>query len=299
MFSKMLVTISNERQQTFLLEYQIHSTPAAQIWANCIKQASLFGLREKNRFYNFPKQEKQNLDSLIKQLEYLIANLQKKYSDIYFPEVNKRDLKSSINELHYNFAHSALVTQIITSDNREEWDQFNVLLHAIEGALINERSLNYTDIPAARIIFTWNEPQRTQLIKDSFSDFVTDLTFGSAYINYSQIGRSFCEMFYANDDLLDDEHIKPFQYMNADTYLYFGPTIGHAYSKKINKDIGNWFEARKERFNRLGYFWGNPNLAIGHLPVARLTQQFYSVSEINDFINSLSQYDQVEKVSVE
>ncbi len=43
--------------------------------------------------------------------------------------------------------------------------------------------------------------------------------------------------------------------------------------------LKEWFEERKDRFERLGLFWGDPRLAIGWLPVADLDCELLDFSE--------------------
>ena len=297
-FNKMLVFLSNEAGDSIELNYQIRNTLSAQIWAKCIHEAEPLGLRETNRFQNFPGQAWADIDWLIRYLEDIISSLQSLHPDLSFPQLDRDNLQQSVNELHFNFAHSHHVTKKINNLNRDKWSSFNVILHAIEAAIFNSRTLDRTGLNASKIVFTWNSSHKTDIPDECYNDFAIDHSFGTAYTNYAQVGRHFYEIFSSQDCQLADEHIQPYRFISADTNLYFGPTAGHGFSKATRGQIENWFLLRQERFNRLGFVWKDPRLAIGQIPVARLHEPLYTEREINSFISLLAKFTKVSKVSV-
>ena len=297
-FTNMLVLLSNETGNSIELNYQIRNTLSAQIWAKCIHEAESLGLREINRFYNFPGQSRADIDWLVRYLEEIISSLQSFHPDLSFPQLDRDNLQQSVNELHFNFAHSHHVTKRINDLNRDKWSSFNVILHAIEAAIVNKRILNHTGLNASRIVFTWNSLHRADIPNECYNDFAIDHSFGTAYVNYAQVGRHFYEIFRSQDCQLADEHIQPYRFISADTNLYFGPTAGHGFSKTVYEQMKNWFFLHNERFSRLGFEWGDPKLAIGQIPVATLREPLYTEKEINSFLSLLATFTRVSKVSV-
>lgn len=297
-FKNMLVLLSNERDEAIELNYQIMNTESAQIWANCIYAAKEDGLREANRFYNFPGQDRADIDYMIAKLEKTTKLLSSFHPDLDFPTLDRTNLQRSVNELHFNFAHSHHVTNKINDFNRDAWSDFNVLLHAIEVYIGNKISLEYTGLCASRIVFTWNSPNRLDIPDQCYDDFVIDYSFGTAYVNYCQVGRHFYEIFRAKDSQLADEHIQPYRYISANSMLYFGPSTGHAFAKSMYEQMGIWFSNNRERFDRLGFNWGDPKLAIGQIPVASLCEPLYSQKKISSFVTFLATFTKVSKVIV-
>lgn len=298
-FEKMKIRLGNRSGQTFDLTYQIRNTKAAEIWAGCVKRSSEKRPADDNRFYNFPNQPQFELDSLVKKLDLNLSELKKLHPELDFPKLDKSKLQESINHLHFNFAHSHHVEKRMTDLNKYAWQEFNQLLHAIESALLNEFSLRHTGLNLSHIIFNWNDSEDLVAIpEESYKDFVINFEFGLVYAHYSQVGRHIHEMYRSKDDHLDNAHIQPYRFIGANTNLWFGPTTGHGFAHTQMQAIQEWFEQRKSRFNALGLYWGDPKLAIGRLPVARLENQLCSHTEVRDFVNHVSQFDQVLKVEI-
>jgi hypothetical protein len=57
--------------------------------------------------------------------------------------------------------------------------------------------------------------------------------------------------------------------------------------------VQEWFEKNKERFNRLGFQWGDPKLSLGQIAVGRLRNLPYHTKEMKALIQELSQFDEV------
>lgn len=293
MYTSLHVILRNATE-TLQLDYQIRDTRAAQLWAKCVAEAG--SLRETDRFSNFPGQE--DTDDLLHRLATVTDTLREFHPDLDFPPIDRENLQASINDLHYNFAHSHHITLRINAQNEKSWSDFNVLLHAIEASASNARSTAITGLASSRIVFTWNAAAQQPIPDECYGDFVVGRDFGTVYANYCQVGRHFLEMFWGQDDQLDDAHIQPSRYINGDTDLWFGPTTGHRSARSTVESLHVWFEQRAERFNRLGYYWGDPKLALGQLPVARLQTMLVSPDEIDRFVRRLAQFSQVARVFV-
>lgn len=298
MYKTFTVELANDSSKTFILNYQIRATPAAQLWANCLERASSSGLRESQRFQNFPHGPDSKIDNLIARLQMLISELQQLHPELEFPPLDYSDLQNSVNALHFNFAHGHNVTRIIGLTNSKIWSDFNNCIHEIESALLNQTLARNSSLTNARVVMTFNSPFKIPVPAECYQDFSLSREFGVAYVNYAQVGRHFLEMFLSKDDSLADEHIQPYRFISADTNLSFGPTLGHIKIKSLETEIKDWFEHHKTRFNRLGYFWDDPQIALGHLPVARLAEPLYSIKEIQRFVKHVAQFNRVQSAQV-
>ena len=292
-YTTMEVQLGNDQGLSTVLKYQIRDTQAAQIWAQCIAQDASNGFREDDRFYNFPNHKKSELIALCLNLETVREQLQYLHQDLEFPVLDQNRLQESINTLHYHFAHGHHVQKYIHEGNQSLWSQFNILLHEIEFCMMSQKSVERTTLPLANIIFTVNEIKRIPIPDQSYSDFTVGVTFGEVYVNYCQVGRTFLEMYEAQDDQLDDQHIQPFQFISADTSLWFGPTRGAESDMEKLRQVQVWFQQRESRFNSLGFHWGDPKLALGRLPVAQLQEPLFTVVEMKDFIERISKFNKV------
>lgn len=79
-------------------------------------------------------------------------------------------------------------------------------------------------------------------------------------------------MYLTADDQLQDEHIQPARYFSADLSMWFGPDLHKNKEKKVHETLALWFNQRSVRFNRLGFFWEDPKLSLGHVPVSDLIE---------------------------
>lgn len=293
------LTLTNNQKETYDLVYGIRQTEAAQIWAQCVSNAIPFGFSEVDRFDGFPGNPRDNKGFLINKLNGLIAVLQKQIPDISFPTVDANNLQQSLNHLHKNFAHSHLVEMRITPESEVAWRDLNTLIHVLEGVESRENAHKALGIRPARITFTWKHTHRVPMPDPVYEDFTLSYDFGTAYINYPQVGRQIHEMFYTQDDVLEDQHIQPTRYISADTTAWFGPTDGHDHEHRMKEEIRQWFLARKDRFEKLGFQWGDPKLSLGQVPVAKLKESLYTQKEINSFVEYLGNFNQVAAVRIE
>lgn len=298
MNSELQVILSSKKTgRTFSLQYQIRNTPTAQLWMECLKKSMAFGLLESRRFDHFHAFEPQELEKETVHLKQLILDLSQRHPEIPFPILDECRLQESVNELHFHFAHSHHVEKRIGPDNQKTWEEFNLSLHRLEGILSRQKTYELSGgLPPAQIIFTWKKPFQTPLFEESFKEFTIQKEFGGVYVNYPQVGRHLYEMFLTRDDHLADEHIQPQRCVSADTFLWFGPSGGHFAAHHIQSEMKLWFEQRKERFHPLGLRWGDPKLALGLIPVARLKDPIDNLNEVKDFIQFLSEFDEVQKV---
>ena len=271
------VRLAGQHDKKLILRYEIRQHEAGEIWASCLEKSISYGLKEANRFSGFSDQS----SHLQVQLQSTIAELMKIHPQLKFPEVSITHLQESINKLHTNFAHSHLVEQLITPQNTALWSRFNVLLHALE---------SHTSEPKGRIVFTWRELNRIEIPERIYPDFNIGLDFGHAYFNYAQVGRQIHEIFFAKDNQVPAEHIKPAQYFSADTLLWFGKSLAE---KDLKSKIQKWFTKQGFTFN-----WDDPKLAIGQVTVARLAEMPVSEEEKLKLIEEISEFDRVLSVNL-
>lgn len=299
-FQTLKVTLRSSRtQQTRVLEYEIRQHPVAQLWARQLKLSIPSGFKENDRFYNFVADPEKELATYIGRLKKNIEVLRKLHPELKIDDLDTKSLSSSINHLHYNFAHSRLVEDLVNDTNRKVWDEFNVLLHAIESVMESQKAVKLMGLPHARIVFTWNDHHRITTPDAFYDEYSLHINFGHVYINYAQTGRQIYEIYMNNDLSLHDEHIQPARFISGDTILWFGGDIGHRRALEIEKNIQEWFEKNKDRFNKLGLHWGEPKLALGQIAVGRLKNLPYHTKEMRAMIQELSEFDEVIGAEVE
>jgi hypothetical protein len=91
------------------------------------------------------------------------------------------------------------------------------------------------------------------------------------------------------DEEAHDEHILPLTTISSSTYVWLGKSTGIDFDIERMKDIKEWF-IKNDIANKVGIEWGDPKLAIGWLPVAKL------VSTLN--LNDLSLVNTISNISL-
>lgn len=290
------VQLSNSKEQ-HILNYEVFSSPVTELWCKSLKQAEALELGEKDRFYNFPRNQGRTLEDLLGHLENVIGQLQALHPELRLNDLDAQNLQVSVNHLHTHFAHSHLVEAKITDQNRELWRDFNTLLHAVEAWLINLRHRASLNLPLARIVFTWPDNFRQELPEEAYSHFSLRKEFGGLYANYSQVGRQLVELYYAEDQNVPIEHVQPARFLSADSMLWFGPTTTDEVHFNLLNGLESWFHQHPTLMST-DLKWGDPKLALGYLPLGRLKQNFNSDEERLKYVEFLGQFNEISFVKL-
>jgi hypothetical protein len=253
------------------LAFSPRPTPVAQKWVQCLDRANRESrFREDRRFYNFPNQNQQlviaDIEKNIRELNHVFPNLIPHRVDTLNPQ-------ESINRIHRFFADTEIDRTFVNVRTEVFWNDLNNALHAYESSLRSGENEKLSGIPEANIVVTYENNFRLDLDDKDYQSFTVAKKFGTCYLNYCQIGRHLYEMFLSQDDVARDEHILPLRYLSADTYIWLGTTTGPQSLKKREDKIQEWFEKHTERLNSLGFYWGDPKLALGWIPVADLVPE--------------------------
>jgi len=216
-----------ESSLRFDLHFEVRSTPVANKWLSCLRQATQqSSILEAGRWYNFKKSPYANIQVLTKNLEWTINQLNSLHPGLITEQLNPDSLQQSINSLHVHFADSHLVSQRITEASYPYWFEFNNLLHAFEAVQRSHDLTQQSEMPNHSMVLTWKDNFKTELSHEDYSHFTIAKKFGTIYVNYCQVGRHLFEMFQAQDQDLAEEHILPLKYVSADSYFWFGPSSG-------------------------------------------------------------------------
>lgn len=300
---KINIIFKNEQNNFFNLYYRLNNTYASEIWYNCVKKAKGESHLSEIRHYNFDNITDCDINLLCLRLNNVIDELKK-----YFPEMQNEFLDTSstekiqrsLNFLHRNFAHNHLIEKRITTFNLKIWDQFNALIHKIESQVLKLKNpAKIGELSRCRIEYNWHNPFPVDIPDNCYHEFRFQKEFGDLQPTYYQVGRHFVEIFFANDTEVPPEHIQPVRFFSANARLYLGPDIGSQEEKMILKKIEDWFALNHKKFNQLGYFWGDPKLAIGNICVAKLENPPKDKNEKLLLQKKLSEYRQLVSIEID
>jgi len=239
------------------ISYQPFNLIHSKLWIQGIESFIKSGekLDDYNRVYNF-NDYKTELKQNVNNCNLIINDLNNIYQ-LKIPHIETNNLQNNINYIHTYFVNNQ-------NKNDKKWSDLNSYLHGIETIeRSKEKKLQ------GQIFYNLPNPLLFDIPKESFKFFTTRKHYGYCYANYPHIGRHLLEMFYAKDEEADDDHIIPMDRIGGGSYIWFGNTTPYIYDVKCKFEIRNWF--KKKKINEIvNMEWGDPRLAIGWLPVAKL-----------------------------
>jgi hypothetical protein len=233
------------------LEYVPFDNPHSKLWLQALEENN--SIQWSERVYNL-NDSKQELNNSIATCNSTIEKINSKFK-LTIPNITVSNLQQDVNHVH---------TFFVESTREKLWDELNWQLHGLE---ILDRNKNKKS--QGQIFLELQDKEHYDISNLSFKYFTTRKIFGYCYANYSHVGRHIFEMYNAQDHEAHDEHVIPMNKISGSSYLWFGNTTNWMYDKIRKFKIKQWFT--KNKINEIvGMKWGNPKLAIGWLPVAKL-----------------------------
>jgi hypothetical protein len=239
------------------LKYQSFENDHSKLWIDSIQHfiESEQTLSDCNRVYNF-NDYLTELGQNIKKCNLVIDDLNSRYN-LKIPYITIKNLQNDINYVH---------TFFVDNENQTDkgWIDLNYYLHGIE---IIERAKSKKI--QGQIFYNLPNTLLYDIPIESYKSFTIKKQYGYCYANYPHIGRHILEMFNAKDDEAEDEHVIPMSKIGGGSYLWLGDSTSFLSDMKKKIAIRDWF--KKNKINEIVKMeWGDPKLAIGWLPVAKL-----------------------------
>ena len=233
------------------LEYQPFDNNHSQQWWNAIDKFCADGdkLTDTDRVYNF---NSSNVVRKITECNNLIDELNAR-DNLAINHIHLSTAQADVNRAHTYFADRR-------NEHDAKWSDLNLLLHGLEIELRGGGGQVYTCLPNQTL---------EALSDESYNSFTIKKHWGYCYANYPHVGRHILEMFNARDEDAHDEHVIPMNGITGSSYLYFGRTTSPMIQLVKWLKIRRWFK-QNSIDSIVGRSWGDPRLAIGWLPVARL-----------------------------
>ena len=270
-------TLENFDKTTIDLEYKPFDYEHSKLWLKGIEEFldSNNSLTDTDRLFNF-NPARIDLNKDIEICNELIDKINMDLESIFFiPHIRPEHVQEDVNHVHTNFVESDREAEYTKSVNKEDWFNFNGLLHGLETKLRRSHSKE----PQGQI-FVELYGTRWDLPENAYQHFTLKNTFGYCYANYAHVGRHIEEVFYANDFTIDDSHITPMSKISGSSRLWLGDTTPLGIVSYKMTQIKKWFE-NNAIDSILDMKWGDPHLAIGWLPVAEMINNYTK----KDFLN--------------
>ena len=260
-------TLENLDKTTINLEYEPFEFEHSKLWLQGIVEFLMSGntLTDTDRLFNF-NPAREDLKKDVELCNELIDKINLDLDSIHFiPHIRFSHIQEDVNHVHTNFVESDREAEYTKTVDKEDWYNFNGLLHGLETKLRRSHSKE----PQGQI-FIELYGTRWDLPNDAYQHFTIKNTFGYCYANYAHVGRHIEEVFYARNSGIEDSHITPMSKISGSSRLWLGDTTPMGIVNYKMGEIEKWFEQNFIE-KRIGMKWSDPHLAIGWLPVAELT----------------------------
>lgn len=243
----MLIDVHLGYNKEVTLTYELYDNTVTRLFYDRIS-SQLNEVVSRKEFYNFGESQEdvtQELNKIIDDLRQLVPNL------------IVEDNVENLNQLHINFP-----------ENEQKYAQqpevfallrdFNNRIHHLERL---QKQTNNTSL-----LFTVDNDTGIDLPEEAYSMFTPNKQFGEVYMNYPHVGKHFTELFYDNDRDIPKEQIVLTHKMASGLYCWFGKNLH--FSKLMQKSLFDFYCSIQDK---LPYQWGDPKLAIGYLPLGKIT----------------------------
>ena len=204
--------------QGLTLQFQIRTTPLAELWVERMQARGSYPLDHPDRFYGFGSQLEERIRAEI-MIQQCITTINQ-----HDPVVEREFdwSQDSLNYLHNIFEryHGLLDQQ--TSEYwqtapvqaRQALAELNLAVHRCETVLQGSQP---------RFVCTWfGMPKIKKLNPDQLAQYgETQIQFGTVYLNYCEIGKTVEDLAHDNDKYIGEHAFRPFGYYSADFYVAF------------------------------------------------------------------------------
>ena len=264
-YTKLLITYTDGKDP-FVVPFNLRDNPVVPKWIEHVETAQRqYPIDDPGRFYGFGTIEEQRQDSLdrINHCIHVINDFEK-IIDRKIIDINDQD---TLNYLHHIFEkyHGLLDQQThefwkrAPIKVRQALADLNICVHRCESA-------GRGALP--RHVTTWfGLPKTEKLAKEDFEYFEREITRGTAYLNYVEIGKTLADLMRDEDQYIGEDAFKPFDYYSADFNVKFWSTESRQAEEEYVK-IKKYYEQHLDFFESRGWSFNNKQLLAENCPLA-------------------------------
>lgn len=200
------------------LRFQIRRTPLAALWVERMLARTAWPLDHPDRFNGFgtTECERQVAEHWIRHCISIINS--------HAPVIDREFewTQDCLNYLHHVFEryHGLLdqqhseFWQTAPSLVRRALAELNLAVHRCESTMVGNH---------AKLVCTWFGMPKTHRLPPDLAQCFGDwrVTWGTAYLNYCEIGKTVEDLARDNDQYISDDAFRPFDHYSADFYVAF------------------------------------------------------------------------------
>ena len=210
--AQMIIELGNR----YRLEFEVASTPIAELWLERMSYRHSWPMDNPDRFYGFNSFDDEVHRALITMQQCIDTVNQ--HQPIIHRTLSSVDDQDTLNYLHNIFEqyHGQLdqqthdFWQTAPAEVRQALANINITVHRCES--LRDGKMN------PRFVCTWYGMPKTQTLSLALQQqcAVAGSEFGGVYLNYCEIGKTATDMAYDNDHYMSQEMFRPFNYYSAD-----------------------------------------------------------------------------------
>ena len=165
----------------FPLTWEIIDSRIANSWFKKLQLALPKGLKEIDRFYNFPNQQ-WDKESIVMKIADALEVIEKQFKDIggaYWPtfemtQYDMNNLHSAFSNLRGSVDKPSPYWAVARDETKEAIEELNILIHRLE-SYGNHRP---------RFVCTFNDDHKEDLRPKDYNEFTLSNHFGDMALNY-------------------------------------------------------------------------------------------------------------------
>jgi hypothetical protein len=287
------ITLCNPHDltQEYGLYFDLGKTNTVAKWKHKVEEAQSknYLIDDPERFYGFYDYEKEK-DIALSRINSCIDTINSHaiIIDRYLTNIEDTD---TLNYLHHIFEeyHGLLDKQThnfyITANQkvRNALCNLNILVHRVENVLYKNTK---------RFVVTYfGLPKTDTLNDDDFNNMTCQYEFGGLYLNYVEIGKTIEDLVRDNDEYIDDDAVKPWNFFSADFTVKFN-SVSHEEALKVEQECKKYYEENYDFFKNLGYPKFTNQLKPGKIKIGQLVY-----SNRDDVINQIKNHQYVKLVN--
>lgn len=279
-YSNLEITYANplDLTDTITLKYQLRGTPLVERWTDILAGAiQNYTVDDPARFYGFDLYE----DAVKNSITHInkCVDIINSHANIVTRKLTDVKDQDTLNYLHNIFEkyHGLLDTQdnpiwnSASAEVRKALADLNLAVHRCESVATGNRP---------RHVVTYYGLPKSNLLKDEdYLLYDQNIKFGTVYLNYVEIGKTFEDYANDNDQYIADEAFQQPKHISADFSVQFWNATPVQIEQHCVK-LKAYYDTYKEFFVSRDLLWDSPKLAIGRIPLADLVEQENVVQQL-------------------
>ena len=204
--------------QGLTLQFQIRTTPLAELWVERMQARGSYPLDHPDRFYGFGSQLEERIRAEI-MIQQCITTINQ-----HTPIIERGFdwSQDCLNYLHNIFErYHGLLDQQTSEYWQQAPDQVKQALSELNLAV--HRCETVLEGTKPRFVCTWfGMPKTKKLDPAHLAQWgATQIQFGTVYLNYCEIGKTVEDLAHDNDAYIGEDAFRPFGHYSADFHVAF------------------------------------------------------------------------------